>query len=203
MTVTGIVGLDLSVTSTGMARMPILNAGKGEVFFHKAFGSTSAGMTPLQRYVHIFDNIRKYSKKGDIFFIEDYAYGAPQKMWMLGELGGIVKLMLTRWCSHKMEPMLVNQGVWKKFISGNGALKKDEFKLWIYKRTKTEVKTNDEAAAMSVAMFGMHVVRGNYAKEYENAKLNKAQVKLIQKYRKENSEKLQALAKLLDNSFNL
>jgi len=200
MTVAGVVGLDLSVTSTGMARMPILGAGKGEVFFHKAFGSKSADMTPLQRYVHVFNGIRKYSKRDDVFFIEDYAYGAPQKMWMLGELNGIVKLMLTRWCTHKMEPMLVNQGTWKKFISGNGALKKDEFKLWIYKRTNTEVKTNDEAAAMSIAMFGMHVIRGNYAKEYEKSKLNKVQVKLIQKYRKENKDKVQALAKLLDNA---
>jgi hypothetical protein len=121
-------------------------------------------------------------------------------MWMLGELGGVVKLLLTRWCSHKMEPMVVSPGTWKRFISGNGALKKDEFKLCIYKRTHTEVKTNDEAAAMSIAMFGMHVLRGDYAREYPKFKLAKYQIEVIKKYRKQYSAKVQALANLLDKA---
>lgn len=198
MTVTGVVGLDLSITSTGMARMPIKNAGKGELFFHKAFGSVSGEKAPMKRYTYIFDNIRKYSKKTDLFFIEDYAYGKPQKMWMLGELGGITKLLLTRWSEYRTEPMVVAPGTWKKFISGNGSLKKDEFKLWIYKRTDTEVRTNDEAAAMAIAMFGMHVLRGDYAKKYKKSKLVKYQKEVIRKYRKDYKSRLQSLAIMLD-----
>jgi len=178
----GIVGLDLSLTGTGMVRLA------NDDHEHWWFGTSPGCGNITERSFQIADEIRKNSAKGDIFFIEDYAYGiSPKKSSLatLAELGGIVKLVLWRWTGK--HPTVVGSGVIKKWISGRGDLKKDMIPVAVYKKFKVEFKKHDEFVAYALADFGFH---------FHNPKarlrpLLKYEEQVLKKFRKD----LQAIAK--------
>lgn len=183
--VTGIVGLDLSLTSTGFAR--ISNPPDGN-FVNSAI-TVPKDLPRTERLMLIATEILEKTQPNDIFFIEDYAYGSQKganSLPLLGELGGVIKLLLWRRAGHHHFPVAI--GTWKKFLCNNGALKKDEFKLQVYKKHSVECKTNDEAAAVALADFG-HCLFG--AKE---RKLTKYEQVVITKYKKDHLPLLQSIA---------
>ncbi len=194
--VTGIVGIDPSLTSLGFARIDIAEIKSGNNFtFRGTFVSNVKRGTQLERCVQMWRDIRIETHNPDLVFIEDYAYGKPHKMAALGELGGILRLMLSRYSAFQLEAIPVAIGSWKKFLCGRGNLNKDEFKLQVYKKFDIECSTNDEAAAIAIADFGAHLVLGQH-----NRDLTKYEEGAIKQYRKDNPAFLQSLAKLQNNS---
>lgn len=155
--ISGVVGLDLSYTSTGLARMarlpkPLTKPKWG------VFGTKTDDGTSLVRCVKTAKVVLKVVQENDVVFIEGYAYGVAgkqQRLAMLGELNGIIKLVILK--RTKKQPLIVAPGTWKKFLCGNGHLAKDEFKLQVFKKFGVECKTNDEAVAIAIADFGWHV----------------------------------------------
>jgi hypothetical protein len=193
--ISGIVGLDLSITSTGLARWGI----KPETpVFHTLIKTTPKMGTQMERCRFIADQIQSYTTRIDLFFIEDYAYGIgakgkgkAQQLASLGQLGGIVKSMGIDWTG--CEPFPVAIGTWKKFLSNNGNLNKDSFKLEVFKKHGIETMGNDDAAAIGICDFARCLLKPSSAER----KLLKYELALTEKYKKDHPElklRLQSLA---------
>lgn len=190
--ISGIVGLDLSLTSTGFARWGI----SPEIpLFHDLIRTdTKTFGTPLERCIYIANQIHLLSTQADLFFIEDYAYGVKAKvsrLATLGELGGIVKQKILE-VTH-CEPFVIAPGTWKKFLSNNGHLDQASFKLWVYKKFKIEPMGHDDAAALAICDFARCLLQTSKVR-----KLLKYEADMIKKYREEHPElkpRLQSLAK--------
>jgi len=181
----GVVGLDLSLTGTGLARLEWTE--NGRLLELMTIGTRASFGTRLERYWETVERIRKEVIKEDVVFVEDFAYRIKSKqssLATLGELNGVVKVVMWKWT--RRQPMLIGQGQWKKFLCDNGALKKDEFKLRIYKKFKVECKTNDEAAAYAMADLGWHLIGR------PGRKLSGYEVKIVNDLRKKYGEALKS-----------
>jgi len=193
--VTGIVGIDPSITSLGFCRIAIHETKvKDEADYTYEWTAIKIDPkkgTQLTRILDVWRAVKLMTNNYDLVFIEDYAYGKPFKMAMLGELGGILRLMLSRYSAFQLEAIPVPIGSWKKFLSGKGNLPKDEFKMQIYKRFGFECETNDEAAAIGIADFGAHLFLGQHIRD-----LTKYEKDAIKAWEKANPSILQSLAKL-------
>ena len=159
--ISGVVGLDLSYTSAGLARISRRSPVPNEPLTKPkwgTFGTKTDDGTSLVRCIKTARAVLKMVQENDVVFIEGYAYGVKgkqQRLAMLGELNGIIKLVVLK--RTKKQPLIVAPGTWKKFLCGNGHLSKDEFKLQVFKKFDVECKTNDEAVAIAIADFGWHV----------------------------------------------
>ena len=170
-----IVGLDLSLTGTGMAR---LDESKHETW---NFGTKPEAGTRIERSMMIAEKIRANSEKTDLFFIEDYAYSIKPKqssLVTLGELGGIVKLVLWRWTGR--HPTVIGSGTIKKWISGSGVLRKDMIPVAVFKKFKVDLKTHDEHVAYGLADLGLNLSRSKPVRE-----LYKYEVQILKDLRKD------------------
>ncbi len=92
----------------------------------------------------------------DDIAMEDYAYAGMGKVFHLGELGGMVKLV----CKDAgYYPMLVPPTSLKKYVTGKGTgVQKAQMLLYIYKKWGVEF-TDDNAAdsyALARLVAGMH-----------------------------------------------
>jgi len=149
-----IVGLDLSLTGTGMTRFDL--DGK---FKSWNVGTSAKQGTDLERYRKIVLHIMQNSKASDTFFIEDYAYSVRGgKLATMGELGGIVKTYL--WRRSRMEPFPVPQSILCKwFNKGVGSCKKDMKPVAILQNiSKRELKTHDEYISFALTDLGWHMM---------------------------------------------
>jgi hypothetical protein len=188
MIISGIVGLDLSLTGTGMARISKEDDDDMETHL---LGSKASEGTRMQRYIQIARQILHRSTKSDLFIIEDYAFGIASKasqLATLGELGGIVKFFITQTTGN--EPLTITTGEMRKFISGKGNLKKDMIPVHAYKRYKVEDVSHDEYVAMILADMGDHLV----SSEPQHGGLNKQQAEIIDKLRKKYIKELKAIS---------
>ena len=146
------VGLDLSLTCTGFCAIYDRKLHIEAIKFDKHVG------TRVDKCIAIAKEIKNLITPESHIFIEDYAYasGKGNSLAQLGELNGIVKAVLAAYTDRI--PYEIPIGTWKKFLSNNGNLNKDEFKLQVYKKFGVECPTNDEAAAVGLADFGYSLV---------------------------------------------
>lgn len=160
--ITGVVGIDPSFTALGLARQD-LRFSEPVIKWETVRTSTSDG-SRLERIVKIWSKCQKFIDRSDIVFMEDYAYSAgrrknaAQSLAQLGELCGILNLLILKWTDH--EVIKVTPGQWKKFLCGNGNLNKDSFKIKIYRKFKIETDTNDASVAVAICDLGAHVCIG-------------------------------------------
>ncbi len=138
-----VLGLDLSLTQSGWAAVG------GDccwgVVKPKAKGAERLGFVE-EAVVGLLDDYRPR-----LAVIEGYAYGAPQGMAGIAELGGVVRLALFRAGVPYIEvaPMTA-----KKFVTGSGRAEKDEVMMCCLKYWGVEVRNNNAADAFGLAMFG-------------------------------------------------
>lgn len=143
-----IIGLDLSLTSTGV----VVLTGENSISKIENFVLTSKnrGVIRLNNYAdHTLELMAKYEP--DLVVIEGYAFGRPNQMAALGELGGVVKNLFY---NYGQEYIIVPPTRLKKFVCGRGNAKKDEMRLEVYKRWGFEAKTDDEIDAYGLARIG-------------------------------------------------
>lgn len=137
-----IIGIDASLTGTGVA---VLEDGslRTETIESKKKGS--------ERLIDIRSRVCRISLGADLVAIEGYAFAKPNQAHQIGELGGVLRVMLTelgiKWI--EVAPSQV-----KKFATGKGNAKKEEIAVAIYKRWGREFPTNDEADAFVLAVIG-------------------------------------------------
>lgn len=154
MRVEHVIGLDLSLTSTGLVKIPV----KGGRVENYCF-ATAAGMHIWARYLSIARQIRKHVGDSDLVLIENYAFGIrPGKSALatLAELGGIVKMAC--WAKTGMWPIPVGSATVRKFATGTGKGSKDDIKLQVYKKDKIEFPTTDETDAYVIAQIGLCLI---------------------------------------------
>lgn len=146
-----LIALDLSLAETGFA------------IFDKDKKLTLSGIIqtkPLkgvERLEFIRDKINKLLELHDIdtAIIEDYAYAGKGRVFNIGELGGVVKLLLS---DMGVEINTVTPTELKKFITGKGNSKKEVMMLKVYKRYKEEFTNNNECDAFALGKYYLNVM---------------------------------------------
>ena len=91
--------------------------------------------------------------KPDVVVLEGYAYSKGMSAHQVGELGGLVRLMLyergTPW-------YIVAPPTLKKFVTGKGVAPKNLISLSLYKRWAVTVEREDQADAAGLAFMGAY-----------------------------------------------
>lgn len=155
-----IIGIDPSLTGTGLAfpdgSTQVLQASKH---------------TGLERLVDLRDRLRGLvcSTRPDVAVIEDYAWGMPHSSIMLGEWGGVMRVML--W-ELGVDLVFVNPSHLKLFQLGRPAKAKDEPKApkkdqamsAISAQSGISFATNDHMDAWSLAALGYAYVGEHWIK---------------------------------------
>lgn len=142
-----ILGLDLSLTATGVA-MPD--------------GDTLTIRTQPSAYVHAMERladirhtiIHLAGRDTDLVAIEGYAYGRDQNRELLGELGGVVKLALY---DAAIPYVLVAPTSVKKYATGHGNAPKGLVISELNARTGRTFRnaTNDQADAYALRLYAL------------------------------------------------
>lgn len=160
--ISGIVGIDPSFTSLGIARQPFVL--DNQCFLWRTFTSSVNDGSRLNRILALWKKCQGVIQKDDVVFIEDYAYSAgkrarsAQSLAQLGELCGILNLFISRYTGR--EAIKVTPGQWKKFLCGMGNLNKDSFKLKVFRKFDIETDSNDASVAVALCDLGAHVCTG-------------------------------------------
>ncbi len=112
----------------------------------------------------------------DLSVIEGYSFGSKgTQAHKIGEGGGAIKLALLDTFGPKVEagfPYIVAPSTLKKFTIGNGAAKKNEMLLGVYKKWGIEFTDDNEADAYALARWGWAFKYGTEIK-YEHETLTK------------------------------
>lgn len=149
-----VVGLDLSITSTGMVKIPV-----GGINIENWCFTTKAEMQIYDRYRFLAGSIVKRIEPFDLIVVEDYAFGVKinrSRIVQLAELGGIVKMGVR----HKVGvwPVPVSSATLRKFATGSGKASKDDIKLQCYKKDRVEFPTTDETDAWVLTQIGLCLI---------------------------------------------
>ena len=141
-----VMGLDLSLTSTGM--VVLKSDGTAESMALTSEFKDAVRLAELREKVRVA--IQLYRPK--LVVIEGYSFGSRTAVAGLAELGGVVKCELF----EMQQPFIVVPPArLKKFACGRGNAKKDEIRLAVYKRWGFEAPTTDEVDAYVLARIGL------------------------------------------------
>lgn len=177
-----IIGLDLSVTGTGVCGV----RSDGE-YITANFGSKPDYGHHMKRIGFIVDSIRPYFALDTVCFIEDYAYGkspGSSSLAMLAELGGIVKYFV--WKRTGAYPFLINQSTIKKWL-GAGNMKKGEMPNATFHKYGIQLKTHDECVALAIADIGCHLLG---RKDFVHSKLGTKEMEVMKGLHKKYDAKI-------------
>lgn len=157
-------GLDLSLLSTGVV---VFNL-KGEVVHAATIKTKSKGMRRLLEIETELNNTF------DTFFplficVEDYAKGAKGMVFNIGELGGVIKLLMFR---RGFKYLDVTPTTLKKFVTGKGNSPKEEMMLSVYENWGYRASGNDIADAYGLAKIAHSILN----KEYKGLKTHQQEV---------------------------
>ena len=154
--ISGIVGLDLSITGSGVARWDCIENCNSNL---RTVGTKPSYGLIMERLRYSAMELINIVEKDDIVFIEDYAFGVRpgiSRLASLAELGGIIKFLVYR--KTGKPTIQVSSTSVKKWLSGSGRLPHSDFKLVAYKKYATEFATKDEVIAYSIVDFGLHLL---------------------------------------------
>lgn len=148
-----IVALDLSLTSTGIAK----SVGGGPPALHIA----TSGYAGTERLCDLRREVMYHvasEYQPDVVVIEGYAYGRPEKAHQLGELGGVIRVAI-----HELRPCVpvavIPPAKVKKYATGTGNAKKDQVFAAAIHRSGLLIESTDAADAwwlwqMAAAHYG-------------------------------------------------
>lgn len=154
--ISGIVGLDLSIAGSGVVRYDVEDK---EYDYINTIGTKPNEGSMPERSGKSAKKIMYIIENTDIVFIEDYAYGVKKnesRLVTLAEFGGLIKFLIFK-KTQKLSIQIAS-GTIKKWLSGNGHLPQDDFKIAAYKKYGIEFKTKDEVIAYSMVDFGFHLL---------------------------------------------
>lgn len=135
-----VVGLDLSLTATGIATP------EGQ----RTIGTKARG---CERLIELRDTIRKACELADLVAVEGYSFGSRNShAHALGELGGVVRVALHVASVPFVE---VPPSSLKKFATGKGNAGKEEVLASAIRRLGYEGHDNNEADALWLRAMGM------------------------------------------------
>jgi len=159
--VTHILGIDLSLNSTGLcihheavgATNDTLINKKGYSFFLIDFPRPTKkrpGPTREEKWFKIVDRIEYYADHADEVILEDYAFGAVGRgKSILCEIGGIVRFALRK---RHIPYTLVSPTTLKRFVGSPGS--KSMIPKECLKRWKIDLDSDDLADALVLTKIG-------------------------------------------------
>jgi Holliday junction resolvasome RuvABC endonuclease subunit len=148
------VGIDPGVSNCAVVAF---SPTKGLVEAWKPKGSIPAGVMRL-RYlmVHIDGAMRRFKGEGQILqvAVEHYSMAEKYGQHASGEVGGTIKLTLLTYFGaddRRAFPLLVAPQQLKKFVAGNGNIKKSMIPKEVYKRWGEDFNDENLAEAYGLA----------------------------------------------------
>lgn len=146
-----IVGIDASLTRTGICTM---YTGAGLFGNQEHDFKTSIIASKLkgpERLIEIRDRVAEFCRDADLVLIEGYAFARAQGAHQIGELGGVLRVMLHE---NRLNWLEVAPSAVKKFATGKGNATKEQIAAWVQKRWGVMFNTNDETDAWVLAKIG-------------------------------------------------
>ena len=158
------LGLDLSLTGTGIS----LIEDSGISLYSKTCTNKLRGTS---RLIYIRDqvdealSIAEALQPGEVrVSIEGYAYGATGKAFDIGELGGVVRVLLAE---HQVEPLIVTPQAVKKWATGMGRGGKVPVGVALYKQFGLEFSDDNTADAFILAWIAKHYYTDSIPEELQ------------------------------------
>lgn len=163
----GVVGIDLSLTSTGVVRIA-----EDEGIEVKEIKTGANFWMPL-RQRSIARDVLSFVIDHDLVLIEGYSFGSLRKgTHDLAELGGLVKHYLYETLGRY--PTVIPPTSLKKFAAGRGNADKASVAVGVFKRFGFEHPSNDVIDAYVLARMGeMLIGRGPEPRAHEREVLAK------------------------------
>lgn len=161
-----ILGIDISLTNTGIC---ILRPDRYD--FRSIKGGKYRGPERLHRFKCDFQEIVD-GYTPTLAIIENYAFsvGRGGRVYTIGELGGLVRLLL--W-ENKIEYYEVSPPSVKKFLTGNGACEKSLILKEVYRRWDVDVSDDNLADATVLAKIGEALLNEVHLTKSEQAVIKK------------------------------
>lgn len=140
-----LLALDLSLTETGYC---IFNANG----LYVTGGVIKTKLRDTDRLYYIKNNINALLVKHKIkhAIIENYAYAARGQVFNIGELGGVIKLLLFE---SDINIITVPPTTLKKFVTGKGNAKKELMLKYVYKKFKFDTDNNNICDAFALGKY--------------------------------------------------
>lgn len=153
------VGIDASATSTGIVTLDVVT---GEVVDARALQPKDISARRLS-LVHglTWDWLCGIANcRVEHICLEDFVRGAFSNQALIGQVTGIIKYTLMKWFDDAVAyPTLVAGSSHKKFVCGKGTgMKKEDVKLWTFKRWGFEHQSNDVVDAYGLAQIARAIV---------------------------------------------
>lgn len=137
-----IVGLDLSLTSTGVATPE-------GTFLLEPRTKGLERLIEIRRGIDAF--IYDFGRPAELVVIEGYSYASQHVAHQLGELGGMVRLYLYE---HGFRFAVVPPKKLRLYATGSGGAAKEAALAGAVKRSGIEFRRHDEAEAWWLRMMG-------------------------------------------------
>lgn len=154
------IGIDLSLTGTGVVMIK-----NGKIVLEKLIKSKPSGDLPvheLERIQRIVNEILNCTKSTtiDIAVIENLAFGV-RNATSLTQLAGLNYFTRAMLHAQGIPFVLVAPTTLKKFITGNGAAKKDVILMEVFKKYNVAFVDDNLADAFSLSKIGEAVLDGD------------------------------------------
>lgn len=144
-----VLAIDPSLNSTGISfRLP-----DGNIQSLRVTPGARRGMARIDYVAEVVDTLATMYQP-DLVAYEDYAFGYRGKsnaLFTLGELGGVLKLLLLR---AGIDILLVPPNSLKLFATGSGAAKKPQVGLALKQQLGVSFKTDDQNDAAWLLLLG-------------------------------------------------
>ena len=147
-----VLGVDQSATSTGVC---VLDKAGTLLYLERIV--PSPGLSEGARLVLIHDTLKdiiaNYPSM-QLAVMEGYSYGSTNKKFVLGEVGGVVKLVMA---TMDLPLYGASPTQLKKFVTGDSKADKDKISKFIQRKWGVEITQNDKADAYGLAQIGLQI----------------------------------------------
>lgn len=146
------LGIDQSLRSTGLA---VVDAAGVSLF--TGIITPGAKLKGTARLAHIRSGVQElFISYPAIQFaaIEGYSYGSAGRVFELGEVGAVIRMALH---DAGVPFLVVSPSSLKKFVSGNGASKKEQMRQAVIKKWGVDLPQDDECDAFGLAQVARAV----------------------------------------------
>jgi len=164
--VSGVVGIDPSLTGTGICRFDCISG----LLWTELIATKPKDGTVIERAIRIALAVRGHLKSGDVVFMEDYAFGvkpSASSITQLAELNGVLKAAILGKTGY--EPLLITTSEMRKFLCGDGRLKREMIPVEVMKLLGSAPASHDECVARVILEIGMDVLNPRLGVQYRRA----------------------------------
>lgn len=157
-----IMGIDLGLKTTGICII-------GDIFFNDPnilyyadcikYNGKLEYKERIERIIKISNSIIKriYENKIGYVFVENYAYGAPFRMSLMGELGG--KVCCDIYATYGILPVMVPVMEARKVVLGKGYREKKDVRRVLKKLKGFDIDDDNIVDACIIALYGLQKIK--------------------------------------------